>query len=202
VPGVARLTRAERRHQIVTQAVQVFAERGYHGTTPELVADAAGVPEAVLVKHFEDKAALLRGALDEVRAATVERWREETAAIPDPAAKLHAVAETYLAGARSDAPEVRLLHRALAECDGDEVAGPLRSFFLDCETFLAGVIADGQQAGVFRRSPEPRVGAWQLLHAGLGHAASRPLGLSPHGEPDSLPRAVECLLHGLLKTDV
>jgi TetR/AcrR family transcriptional repressor of nem operon len=199
-PGAARLTRTARKRRIVEQAVQVFAERGYHGTTPELIAEAAGVAEAILVGHFADKAALFGSVLDEVRAATVERWRSETATLPDPLAKLHAVAELYLGAARSDVAEIRLLHRALADCDGTEVAAPLRSFFRECATFLAGILAEGQQAGVFRRSLDPRVGAWQLLHVGLGLAATRPLALPSDGE--SLARDVECLLHGLLKTDV
>jgi AcrR family transcriptional regulator len=201
-PSAARLTRTGRKRRILEQAVQVFAERGYHGTTPELVAEAAGVPETILVKHFEDKTALFAGALDEVRAATVERWRTETAALPDPLARLHAVAEMYLGAARCDAPEVRLLVRALADCDGKAIAEPLRPFFVDCETFLMGILTEGQQSGVFRRSLDPRVGAWHILYAGLGVSATRPLGPALHDEPDALPRDVECLLHGLLKTDV
>ena len=200
--SAARITRTTRQRHLLAQAVLVFAERGYHGTTLELVAEAAGVPDTSLVKHFEDKTALFQGVLAEVRAATIERWRTETAALPDPLAQLHAVADLYLGAARADAAALRLLHRALAECDGEEIAEPLRAFFLECETFLAGIIAEGQQAGVFRRSPDPRVLAWDVLHAGLGQTATRPLALALHRETDSLARAVDCLLHGLLKTDV
>ena len=55
-----------------------------------------------------------------------------------------------------------------------------RTFFLECETFLAGIIAEGQQAGVFRRSPDPRVLAWDVLHTRPrphGYAAA---GLAMH----------------------
>ncbi len=150
----------------------MFAERGYHGTTLELVVEAAGVSELVLTRYFENKATLFRGVLEEVRAATLTPWQTETAALPDPLAKIHTIAELYLGGMTSDAPEFRVLHRSLADCDCEEIAEPLRAFFLDCETFLAGLIAEGQQAGVFRRSLDPRVGARQLLHAGLGQAAN------------------------------
>jgi AcrR family transcriptional regulator len=187
---------------LLSQAAQVFAERGYHGTTLELVAEAAGVPETSLTEDFADKAALFRAVLDEARAATVERWRAATAVLPDPLAKLHAVAEIYLGTAWTDRPEVAVVCRALAECDAEDIAAPVRSLFLECEAFLAGILSEGQQMGVFRRQPDPRVGAWQVLHAGLGVATTRPLGLALRGEPECPARAVECLLHGLVKTDV
>jgi AcrR family transcriptional regulator len=201
-PIAARVTRVERKRQLLLHATQVFAERGYHGTTPELVADVAGVPEAILSKHFADLPALFSEVLADVREATIERWRSATAMLPDPLAKLHVIAEVLLGDACADAPEMRLVKRSLAECDSEEIAAPLRTFFCDCETFLAGILEEGQQAGVFRRSPDPRVGAWQLLHAGLGQVATCSLDIPSHREPDSLTRAVECLLHGLLKTDV
>ncbi len=201
-PSVARITRTERKRQLVEFAAQAFTERGYHNTTLELVAEVAGVSETRFVKYFEDKPALFRAVLVAVRTRTIERWRAETAALPDPLAKLHAIAERFLGGARSDGAEVRLLFRTLAECDSDELAVPLGAFFVDCELFLAGILAEGQQAGVFRRSLDPRVGAWQLLHAGLGRAATQPLRLALQGETDALSREVDSLLQGLLKTDV
>ena len=166
----------------------MFAERGYHNTTPEVVADLAGVPEELLAKHFPDKASLFRAVLDEVRAATLDHWRSEAAALPDPLARLHAVAESYLGAARADAAEVRLLFRALADCDDKEVAGSLQAFFEECESFLAGILIEGQQAGVFRRAADARVGARQLVQTGLGHVALRQLGTEPPDEIDSLAR--------------
>src|SRR5712692_4417928 len=83
-PSAARLTRAERKRRLLSQAAVVFAERGYHGTTLELVAEAAGVPEAILTIQFGDKPALFHAVLEEVRAATIERWRAAAAVLPDP----------------------------------------------------------------------------------------------------------------------
>jgi len=55
---------------------------------------------------------------------------------------------------------------------------------------------------VFRRSLDPRVGAWELIRAGLGYSLTRPLNIPLYDEPDYMPRALDCLLHCLLKTDV
>ena len=94
------------------------------------------------------------------------------------------------------------MHRALVETDDEEIVALLRPFYLDSEALLAQVIGEGQQTGVFRRSLDPRVGAWELIRTALGYTLTLPLGMPLYAEPDYLPRAIECLLHCLLKTDV
>src|SRR5437588_3602774 len=50
---------AEERRAAITQAAQrVFADKGFHGTTTRALAEAAGVSEALLFKHFPTKQAL------------------------------------------------------------------------------------------------------------------------------------------------
>ena len=55
---VSKLTAEERRAAIVKAVRRVFAERGFHGTTTRELAEAAGVSEALLFKHFPNKEAL------------------------------------------------------------------------------------------------------------------------------------------------
>src|SRR5262249_15311950 len=153
---------------------QLFASLGYHVTTVEQITAAAGVTEAVLLRHFDTKQALLLEVLQEIREATLARWAAETASLNDPLAKLHAVIEMYLDATRQLALEFRILHRALVESNDEEVREPLRSFYHDAEEFLARVIAEGQQSGVFRRSLDPRVGAWELIRAALGYTLTLP----------------------------
>jgi AcrR family transcriptional regulator len=53
-----RLSADQRRAAIIAAVRQVFAERGFHGTTTRALAAAAGVSEALLFKHFPDKESL------------------------------------------------------------------------------------------------------------------------------------------------
>jgi hypothetical protein len=94
------------------------------------------------------------------------------------------------------------MHRTLVECDDEEIRGELRSFYLESESILAEIIAEGQRTGVFRRSLDPRVGAWELIRTALGYTLTLPLGIPLYDEPEYLPHAIECMLHCLLKTDV
>src|SRR3954468_24726115 len=117
--AATRLRKGERRRQLITCAKQLFVSLGYHATTTEKIAAAAGVSEPVLYRHFDSKKALFLEVWSEVRAATIERWNAETAGLTDPMAKLHAIAELYLGTTREHALEFGVMHRALLET-GDE----------------------------------------------------------------------------------
>jgi AcrR family transcriptional regulator len=198
----ARMRKADRKRQLLSHAKHLFVTLGYHDTTTEKIATAAGVSEPVLYRHFDSKKALFLEVLREIREATLNRWRAETAGLTDPLAKLHAIADRYLGSTREHAVEYRIMHRTLVESDDPEIASFLRSFYLDSEALLAEIIAEGQQAGVFRRSLDPHVGAWELIRTALGYTLTLPLGIPLYEQPDYVPQAIDCLLHCLLKTDV
>lgn len=63
-----RLPAPARREQILDVAVQVFARNGFHGTSMNDVADAAGVTKPVLYQHFDSKQDLYLALLREVGA--------------------------------------------------------------------------------------------------------------------------------------
>src|SRR5271169_4558151 len=58
VKTALKLSSEERRAAIIRAVRKVFAERGFHGTTTRALAEAAGVSEALLFKHFPNKEAL------------------------------------------------------------------------------------------------------------------------------------------------
>jgi AcrR family transcriptional regulator len=196
-----RLRKGERKRQLLAHARELLAGHGYQGLTLERLAEAAGVSPGIVKRHFDSKQAVFGEWLEGLRQATFGRWQTETAGLSDPLAKIHAVIEMYLASVREQAVDYRILHRTLLEAAA-EVLERVRAFYLDGETLLAQIIAEGQQSGVFRRSLDPRVGAWQLIQTALGHTLTAPVGLPLQAEPDYLPRAIDCLLHCLLKTDV
>lgn len=74
-----RLPAEQRRTQLLSVAVEVFGERGFHATSMDEVAEAAGVTKPVLYQHFPSKRALYRELLDEVDAQLVARLVDATA---------------------------------------------------------------------------------------------------------------------------
>lgn len=197
-----RMRKAERKRQLLEKAKELFLTHGYPSATTEKIAEAAGVSEPVLYRHFANKKALFLEVLEEIRAATLTRWHSETAGLLDPLTKLHAIADMYLNATREQARELRIMHRTLVEADDPEITALLRSFYLESEGLLAEIIREGQHTGVFRRSLDPRVGAWELIRTALGYTLTLPLDIPLYQEGDHVPQAVDCLLHCLLKTDV
>src|SRR5687767_9171414 len=89
-PPSGRMRKADRKRQLLARAKELFVTLGYQNTTTEKIARAAGVTEPVLYRHFDSKKALFLEVLQEIRAATLNRFRTETADLTDPLAKLHA----------------------------------------------------------------------------------------------------------------
>jgi AcrR family transcriptional regulator len=58
VKAPAKLSNEDRRAAIIQAVRRVFAEKGFDGTTTRELADAAGISEGLLFKHFPNKAAL------------------------------------------------------------------------------------------------------------------------------------------------
>jgi AcrR family transcriptional regulator len=197
-----RMRKADRKRQLMARAKQLFVSLGYQDTTTEKIASAAGVSEPVLYRHFPSKKALFLEVLREIREGTLNRWHTETASLTDPMARLHAIADMYLGTAREHAMDLRIMHRSLFDTDDEDIAAFLRSFYMDSETLLAKIISEGQQTGVFRRSLDPRVGAWELIRTALGYTLTLPLGIPLYQEADYIPKAIECLMSCLLKVDV
>src|SRR5260370_30562851 len=63
VNGV-RMAGEERRLQILAVAMTLFSERGFRGTTTKEIAQAAGVSEAMVFRHFAHKEELYTAILD------------------------------------------------------------------------------------------------------------------------------------------
>jgi AcrR family transcriptional regulator len=61
-----RLSADRRRRQLLDVARDVFARRGFHATSMDDVAAAAGVTKPVLYQHFPSKRALFVELLDDV----------------------------------------------------------------------------------------------------------------------------------------
>jgi AcrR family transcriptional regulator len=78
----ARLPAARRRQQLLDVALEVFAARGFHPTSMNDLAEAAGVTKPVLYQHFRSKRELYRELLDDVGnrlGAAIEKATSEAA---------------------------------------------------------------------------------------------------------------------------
>lgn len=68
-----RLPRAERRAQLLSVATSKLGERGYHPTSMDDIAEAAGVTKPVLYQHFSSKEDLYISVIQQVGEVLRER---------------------------------------------------------------------------------------------------------------------------------
>ncbi len=121
---MTRLDSDERRKEIVRTAVPLFARKGFAGTTTRELAEAAGISEALLFRHFPSKQLLYREIL-QLGCEGDPALQELAALQPSTATLVHMVRfmvrRFLLAGELERAeldPRLRLLFHSFLE-DGD-----------------------------------------------------------------------------------
>lgn len=90
-----RLPAAARRRQLLDRAVEVFAAEGFHGTSMNDVAEAAGVTKPVLYQHFRSKRDLYLELLDDVGHQLQQSIVSATASAPGPRQQVEAGFAAY-----------------------------------------------------------------------------------------------------------
>ena len=118
------MTSAARREVIERAAMEVFAERGYHGASMDEIARRSGVSPPVVYDHFASKIELHKRLLERSRDELLEMWRESLGG-DDPAEKriaralgawasyveAHPYAPRMLFHETTGDPEVQAIHR-------------------------------------------------------------------------------------------
>jgi AcrR family transcriptional regulator len=149
----------ERKLQILRVAVRLFSQRGFRGTTTKEIAQAAGVSEAMVFRHFATKEELYTSILDHKACADGIadpcELVAEAVKSKDDRAVFETLAFSALEHHEHDREFLRLLlHSAL---EGHELA---QMFWdrnlLQIYEFLGAYIQERQRDGAFR-SIEPKM---------------------------------------------
>lgn len=138
-----RLPAALRRRQLLDVALDVFASRGFHATSMNEVADAAGVTKPVLYQHFGSKRDLYQHLLEDVGAQLQAAILEGVAGAASPHRQVEAGFLAYFrfvdanrnafnllfgGGARRDiefADAVRRVETTIAEAVAELIEAPI-----------------------------------------------------------------------------
>jgi AcrR family transcriptional regulator len=108
-PSTTRLPAAERRQQLLAVALETFAAKGFHGTSMNEVAEAAGVTKPVLYQHFASKKALYHELVDEVGAQLGQVIFEAVAEADGPRQQVEAGFRAYFRWAVGQGSAFRVL---------------------------------------------------------------------------------------------
>jgi len=165
-----------RREQILATAVSLFSQRGFKGTTTKEIARAAGVSEAMVFRHFENKDALYQAILDTKDCVDGVRrfpWDENESlkkamADKDDIAVFYNIALDALNKHHKDVAFMRLLfYSALEEHELAERF--FHDFIEQVYEFIGGYIESRQREGAIR-DLNPRVAVRSFLGMLIHHS--------------------------------
>jgi AcrR family transcriptional regulator len=181
-----RLPAALRRRQLLEVALARFAAAGFHSTSMEEIADAAGVTKPVLYQHFGSKRTLYLELLETVGQELLDAVRAAVAAENDPYRRVLAGFQAYFRFVCERTSAFQLLFGSGARLS-DEFAEAVRSV----EASIAATVAAFIEADIDSGHQE------LLGHAivGLGEVAAR-FSVSRHeeaGYPDLDPAEARLL---------
>jgi AcrR family transcriptional regulator len=171
-PPTSRLSRDERRAAITKAVRRLFADKGFHGTTTRELAEAAGVSEALLFKHFPNKEELYSAMLLACSSAKDPALVERLTALEPSASSLVILVHVFIAhlveGHWPDEEEQEIQHRLMLRSLLED--GEFARFFLErvCAGWLTkveGCLKAAIAAGEAVASPvQPRLASWFAEH--------------------------------------
>jgi AcrR family transcriptional regulator len=178
-PMAPRLPPDERRRQLLDVACAQFAERGFHATSMDDLAQAAGVTKPVFYQHFASKRALFIAMLEDVGSRLLGVLKEATSSVETGRARVEVGFAAYFRFVESDRAAFRLLFGASARNDPE---------FADVVDRVLGDAAES--VSVLIQIPGTTAHRRVLAHAlvGMAEGISRHALADPDGshDPDQL----------------
>ncbi len=173
-----RLSGEERRRQIIEAAATLFSRKGFRGTTTREIAEAVGVSEAMLFKHFATKEELYAAIIE--AKSHVERLMDtvvEAVERRDDSGVLCTLAREMIDRTRVDPTLLRLTFFSALE--GHALSDMMfRRRVQPLDDFLIRYISQRIDEGVFRRV-DPTQAAWNFLGMVVYHIQLRELFNQP-----------------------
>jgi AcrR family transcriptional regulator len=148
--GTREEKRAKRRRQILGRALEVFAEKGYHGASVTDVVNAAGVARGTFYLYFDSKEAVFRDLLDQLLAtlrSSVQGMDVQSDVEMED--QLHGIVVRILKTTESNRALTRIIFREAVGLDA-EVDAKLVAFHDGLHGWLTTALEVGGALGMIR----------------------------------------------------
>src|SRR5262249_53501314 len=167
-PPRSKLSSEERRAAIIRAVRRLFADKGFHGTTTRELAEAAGVSEALVFKHFPNKevlySAMLLASCPVKGFTVVDRPLALGPASSSPGTLVHRIIDRLVEGCGPDKEEQEVQHRLMLRSlleDGEFARFFLERAFACWLTKVEECLKAAVAAGEADPSPvQPRLTGW------------------------------------------
>ena len=157
-PPTKREQRAASIEALLSEALTLFITQGYHATTVEEIAQAAGLTKGAVYFYFKSKANVLMALLDRTEELTVEPTIEAMEkAGTDPKDRLNAFIRTQsvIGAEKTEYMLLAILMSAEFNGAGDDIEQRLNGLMARMENALRDTVRAGQKIGAFRTGIGP-----------------------------------------------
>lgn len=185
--------REVRRKELVEAAVAVFSANGVSAASVDDIVRAAGVAKGTFYLYFETKddavnavaGAMVEGVADRVEAAASDRGRSPVERLLAFGAGVRSVG-----GASYERELIAVFHRPENRVLHDRIS---EQALVRLAPTIAGIVADGIEAGLFRRQDPRRAAAYVMACFGSLHEVVT----EPADVPDAIHELNAFVLRGL-----
>ena len=152
-PATKREQRAASIDALLNEALTLFITQGYHATTVEVIAQAAGLTKGAVYFYFKSKANVLTTLLDRTEELTVEPTiAAMNAAGDNPKDRLNAFvrSQSVIGAEKTEYMLLAILMSAEFNGSGHAIENRLIELMARMENALKETVKSGQKNGVFR----------------------------------------------------
>lgn len=193
------------REKILKEALRLFSERGFEGTSLQCIADAVGIQKPSLIYHFPSKEVLR----EQVVESLVIYWKNElpkmlTASTSEPdqlVSTMNALVNFFL----EDVNRARLVVREMMDRP-EETFALLREHVSPWTKLIGEYLRMGQQSGVYRKDVNPDAFIVQVMvmvvsAVALGNATSGVMGTTANFPRNTLIKELVRIVQSSLYAD-
>jgi AcrR family transcriptional regulator len=169
----------EQQHRRVIQAaIKVFAEKNYDVGTMAMIAEEAGISEAMLYKHFDGKKELFITCFQEIVQELMARYRQCYKKNPDdPLAYLEDSAAVYLDYIKSSDGGSKYFSHLLSSTYDPELKKPLVEFFKASVNTVKAALDRAKKAGSLGKDVDTELLAWDYVGQYYGLILAREMNM-------------------------
>lgn len=165
--ATSRLPAEERKKQILTSAVKIFARSNFQSARMADIAAECGISEAAVYRHFPSKKALYLSMLQHMSSRILTFWREEVEKEPDVIQALKNMAVTYYKRMAKHPQELRVQFQAIAETSDPDIAAHLKNDHIGYMRFIGMVLKKGKRQGKIRKDIDVETISWLFNGVGI-----------------------------------
>ncbi len=173
---MARKTGPTRKAEIVATTLRLADELGPDRLTTQAVADAVGLTQPGVFRHFPTKQGLWLAVAEAIDATMTEAWQAALASSSAPLDRLAMLIRTQLAQIKGNPAIPAILHSRELQTENAELRDRFRSLMTRFQGLLRAELIAARDLGLIRLDVDPQDGAILLISLVQGLAIRWALG--------------------------